>query len=67
MLGMRECLCDTNTPDNEECTKKVIHFAELTAQYVMEEAEEDFASEGPENALSEVRDTLIAIRSEHDY
>ena len=65
MLVMLECLCDTNNPDNEGCTKKQIRFAESTAQSVMEKAEEDFASEGPENVLSEVRDTLTAIHA-HD-
>ena len=66
MLGMLECLCDTDNPDNEGCTKKKIQFAESTAHSVMEEAEEDFAPEGPENTVSEVRDTLIVIR-EDDY
>ena len=61
MLGMLECVCDTNNPDNEGCTKNQIQFAESTSQSVMEKAEEDFASESPENALSEVRDTLTTI------
>ena len=65
MIFMLECLCDTNNPDNEGCTKKQIRFAESTAQSVMEKTEEDFASEGPENVLSKVRDTLTAIH-EHD-
>merc|ERR1712085_10058 len=58
MIFMLECLCDTNNPDNEGCTKKQIRFAESTAQSVMEKTEEDFASEGPESVLSKFQSSL---------
>ena len=55
LVGMLDCYCDTNNPDNNGCTRAQLQFAEETVQTVMDTAADDFGG-SPENALSKVRD-----------